>query len=223
MWAVVPVKDLGGAKARLSPLLTLEERGGFVLAMLEDVLSCLKGVAELSGVLVVTSDEDVRELAQAHGAHILDSRFITGLSATMAHAAASLMGRDATGMIFVPGDVPLITREDVKTLVEAEREAPSVVLAPALRDGGTNAIVCRPPDVISFHFGPGSLDRHMEAAEERGVKARVVSLARIGLDIDEPQDVAALLACAQPTTAGAFLHSRQVLERLPVAQTEMMP
>ena len=38
MWAVVPVKDMAGAKQRLSPVLEEAERQSLFRAMLEDVL-----------------------------------------------------------------------------------------------------------------------------------------------------------------------------------------
>ena len=57
--AVVPFKNLDGAKVRLSQRLTLSERRALVLAMLEDVLAALSGAAGLSGILVVTCEPDI--------------------------------------------------------------------------------------------------------------------------------------------------------------------
>ena len=58
MAAVVPVKGLDAAKSRLSPAYPFEFRRGLALAMLEDVLSALCSVRELSELIVVTAAGD---------------------------------------------------------------------------------------------------------------------------------------------------------------------
>ena len=64
VWAVVPVKELAGAKQRLSSCLSAEERRTLATTMLEDVLEAVSAVRELAGVLVVTVDPAATSLAQ---------------------------------------------------------------------------------------------------------------------------------------------------------------
>jgi 2-phospho-L-lactate/phosphoenolpyruvate guanylyltransferase len=52
VWAVVPVKELAGAKQRLSSCLSPEERRALATIMLEDVLDALSAVRQLAGVLI---------------------------------------------------------------------------------------------------------------------------------------------------------------------------
>ena len=56
IWAVLPVKDLAGAKQRLAGVLSATERRELFAAMLEDVLSALAASAGLAGILMVTRD-----------------------------------------------------------------------------------------------------------------------------------------------------------------------
>ena len=56
VWAVVPVKEIEGAKQRLSSCLSPEERRALASVMLEDVLDAVSAVRELAGLLVVTVD-----------------------------------------------------------------------------------------------------------------------------------------------------------------------
>ena len=65
IWAIVPVKEFEGAKQRLSPALSADERRVLAAIMLEDVLDALSAVRELAGLLVVTIDPAATALAAA--------------------------------------------------------------------------------------------------------------------------------------------------------------
>ena len=71
IWAVVPVKDLQGAKQRLAEVLSAKERQELFAAMLEDVLCALAASAGLTGILVVTRDPLGQRLAARYGARVL--------------------------------------------------------------------------------------------------------------------------------------------------------
>jgi 2-phospho-L-lactate guanylyltransferase (CobY/MobA/RfbA family) len=55
-YALVPVKDLTQAKARLSPLLSPTERHALATAMLDDVLSALQQASTVERIALVTTD-----------------------------------------------------------------------------------------------------------------------------------------------------------------------
>ena len=65
LWAVVPVKELTGAKTRLASLLPGELRQQLMLAMLDDVLAALTLARGLAGVAVVTVDPAARYVPAA--------------------------------------------------------------------------------------------------------------------------------------------------------------
>ena len=58
---------------------------------------------------------------------------------------------------------------------------------------GTNALLRSPPDVIPSFFGTGSLKKHIQAFEEKGVKYLVVENPNIALDVDRLEDLAPLV------------------------------
>ena len=64
IWAVIPVKEVEGAKQRLASALSPEERRALATIMLEDVLEAVSAVRELAGVLVVTVDPAATSLAK---------------------------------------------------------------------------------------------------------------------------------------------------------------
>ena len=62
--AVIPVKQLANAKQRLSGLLSAEDMGLLVGAMVRDVLTAVEACSLIDQVVVVTDDLAVSELAR---------------------------------------------------------------------------------------------------------------------------------------------------------------
>src|SRR5215203_5013516 len=83
VWAVVPVKGFARAKARLSPVLTRQERADLARAMLGDVLEVLSKAPGLAGVLVVSGDAEVARQAVEFGAVVLDEPVEAGTNAAV--------------------------------------------------------------------------------------------------------------------------------------------
>lgn len=214
IWAAVPVKDLAGAKTRLSPVLEPAERRQLFRLMLEDVLAALTAVPDLAGVLLVTRDTEATALAGRHGVRVLAEAENRGQSAAVAHAARTLAADGADGLLTVPADVPLVTGESIVRLLRAHGAAPAVTIAPAADRRGTNALLCSPPDLIGFHFGDDSFVPHLGEARRRGIEPVVLDLADLGLDIDRPDDLAALIARPGTTRAQAWLHESGIARRL---------
>jgi 2-phospho-L-lactate guanylyltransferase len=214
IWAVVPAKDLDGAKQRLARLLAPEQRRGLAEAMLADVLSSLAAVRHLAGVLVVTRDAQARRLARRHGARILPEAGNNGQTAAVSAAARTLAAEGCAGMLAVPGDVPLVTAGEVTHVLEAHGAAPAVTIVPARDALGSNALACSPPEVMPFGFGHDSFVRHLRAARGQGVEPRVVELPGLGLDIDRPDDLLAFVRRPSATRAYTSLRHAGLAERL---------
>ncbi len=66
------------------------------------------------------------------------------------------------------------------------------VIVPDRAGTGTNALLLRPPDAFEPSFGPGSLERHIEAASHAGIKFRVERVRSLMHDVDTPDDLADL-------------------------------
>ncbi|MEK7709760.1 MAG: NTP transferase domain-containing protein, partial [candidate division NC10 bacterium] len=116
--AAVPVKDLENAKQRLVPLLSPSERCNLARAMLEDVLAALCG-AGLDAVLVVTRDAEVIELARRFAVAILEEVENRGHTEAVALAQRDAARRGARGFLTIPGDVPLVTAEEIRAVTRA--------------------------------------------------------------------------------------------------------
>ena len=208
MWAVVPAKRLREAKQRLAGVLAAEERRALARAMLCDVLRCLSGVAGLAGIIVVSGDPEVAELAGTNGAMVVADES-AGHTVAVECGLRALRARSVDAALILSADLPCIVATEIEELLakHARRAAmgPALTIATDLRRDGTNAACCTPLDAIRFSFGLGSLERHLAAAREKSVATAVLDLPGIALDIDEPEDLQALFALGRPCDTLRYL------------------
>jgi 2-phospho-L-lactate guanylyltransferase len=204
LFAAVPVKDLINAKQRLAPALSAPERRRLARAMLEDVLEAM--VEALPGaVLVVTTDPDAQAVSRAAGADCLLESANRGHTAAVAFAQREATARGVARFLTLPGDVPCVTAEEVRTLCRALGDAREVVFVPSRSGLGTNAALMAPADAMPLTFGEPSFDSHLLAARAAGLVPRVLRLPGIGLDVDGPDDLPLLLERGRATRSGRLL------------------
>lgn len=214
IWAVVPVKRLSRAKQRLAPVLSQNERAKLARTMLHEVLTTLCATSELAGIVVVTGDPMVANLATLFDARVVHDGAEAGINAAVQLGLKTL---DASaGALIVPADVPFATAGDLRAIIDELQRYP-VVLAPALCDGGTNALAMRAPDLIAPSFGEDSCLRHQMLARDEGLACGVVNADGIGRDIDRPQDLAAPVAIRKYSLTAALLAELNVSARLGIS------
>lgn len=202
--AVVPFKGTAQAKQRLAAVLTAPQRHALALAMLGDVLQALAAVDELGGILVVTADAEAAALAARNGAQVLSDHAREGHTGAVTGGASTLVAR-GLGLMTIPGDVPLVTPDDIRRLLTAHAPGAGFTITPARDDLGSNAVLCTPANVVPLRFGDNSFFPHLAAARAQGIEPSVVRLPRIALDIDTPEDLAMFLATPSNTRARAML------------------
>ncbi len=204
--ALIPVKELSLAKARLAPVLDQAGRRRLALALLRDVLAAALDCPALDRVAVTTRDDDVLALVRGLGAHPLPEP--GGLNEALTSASRALAGRGAERLVVLAADLPLAGPDGVAAVAEA---AADVTLVPS-RDGGTNALALV-PGAIPFCFGPDSARLHLTEAEGAGLETRRLDLPSLALDIDTPDDLAVL---RQATGEGQPVgrHTREALAQL---------
>ena len=222
-WAVVPVKPLEAAKRRLAGALDPAARCGLSLAMLADVLDALDATPGLDGIAVVSRDADVAELARRRGLRVIPETG-AGLNAAVAQAAnvlsANVLSAEGCARLLVmPADLPLAAPEEIAAVLAALPEAPGITLVPDRHGVGTNALACAPPDAVAPSFGAGSFARHLEAARDAGIPATVLRLPGLGLDIDTPEDLRALMETPGATWTHAALRAARSAAPLAVGGT----
>jgi 2-phospho-L-lactate/phosphoenolpyruvate guanylyltransferase len=189
IWAIVPVKPLRRGKSRLAGTLSEDERTHLNQLLLEHTLKTLADLKEIEQVLVVSRDPAALALAREHGARTVREAGSPQLNTALKRATVVAQLYTTQGVLVLPADLPLITREDILALVERAKKPPVVVIAPDLREEGTNALLICPAGLIEYDFGPGSFQRHCERAQQAGARLEIVTLPSLGLDLDLPEDL----------------------------------
>lgn len=211
--AAVPVKDLENAKQRLVPVLSPEERRALARAMLEDVLEALAAVG-LDSVLVVTRDPEVMALARQYSTAVLKETANRGQTEAVALAQRFAAEQGAQRFLTIPSDVPQVTPQEISALVEASRQGPGAGFVPSRSGLGTNGVLLSPPDLMALRFGEPSFADHLSAARQRGLEPVVLRLAGLGLDVDGPEDLRALLESERKTRSAELLRALGIEARL---------
>jgi 2-phospho-L-lactate guanylyltransferase len=216
-YALVPVKDLTQAKARLSPLLSPEERQRLAAAMLDDVVTALRQATLLDRIAFVTTDATALAIAARCGFEAIEEGFGRGETGAVEFASKVCLEAGATSLAVIPGDIPLLTADDLDRILR-QGEASEVVLVPSWDSRGTNAVLMRPPDALQLRFGSWSFFPHVKQARRRGLSYTVMRLPRVALDVDTPADLARLVAGGAGTRTYAVLEHMGVLARLQACQ-----
>jgi 2-phospho-L-lactate guanylyltransferase len=210
---LVPVKNLETAKQRLSPLLSPAERLALAEAMLRDVVAALDASRHRGHVALVSGDARAHRLARQYEFGIIDDAEDPGETGAIEMATRAAIGRGAEFTLVLPADIPLITAAEVDEIFFAAPPE-GTVLAPSASGRGTNAVLQRPPGLFPLRFGNDSFLPHLAAARATGNPVEVLRLAGIGVDIDEPADLAGLLAAPGDTRAQRLLDEWRIPERL---------
>ena len=185
---VVPFR-LDGAKSRLSPALNKDERREIALAMLRDVLACLRGFGELT---VLTRPES--GLEEDGWLEIIRQDIMVmpsplelndALNAEIEREAQQGWRRD---LLIVMADLALLGKGDIEGILSCPGD---VVLCPG-RGGGTNIILIRSPRFRTCYQGL-SYPKHKDLAIKMGLDLSIFESFRAGCDIDKPEDLAEIL------------------------------
>ena len=206
--AVVPLRGAAGAKTRLAPIFSPEERARLAWAMLAHVLDVIAASGAVDHTLIVSREPDEvrRQVGDAPDRTILpqppDHR---GLNAALRLGRERALEDGYDGMLVLPGDLPLLTPAEIAHLIRPD--AP-VILAPDRHGSGTNALLLRldtpAARQLAFGFGPQSFQRHGEEAQRLGV-AMVTALAPgLARDLDTPEDWRALPPAARERLLAAI-------------------
>lgn len=203
-WAVIPVKQLRDSKRRLANLLSSEARAELIGRFLDTLLTVLDDSPGIDCVLVVTGDTSVMEIAEKHGARLLEEKTTAGLNSAVTCGVDLAAKSGATAVLVLPADLPYVRVEDIERMLApllSQRRSSSPDHRPQPRypgslmavtgdeaQDGTNALLLAPPGDFSFHYGPGSFQAHLDEARVRGRIAHIVNAHGLRFDLDTESD-----------------------------------
>ena len=190
-WVIVLIKDFNSAKQRLQPALGPKARRALAR---RNAQLAVRAASAGDRVLVVAGSDEVAALAQGWGVEVLAEPRQEGQNVAAARGIAKAVEGGADAVLLLSSDLPLVTIEAVREVLEsaAGMKAPVALAVAAVGRGGTNALYLRPPHAIALHFGSDSLAKFRQEAQSRGVEFAVHLSDAMALDLDEPGDLARL-------------------------------
>lgn len=188
--AIIPVKRFAEAKRRLAEAFGAGARRRLVRAMLGDVLDAVGRSSEVERVLVVTNEPRL-PATETPLTRISDAPQRPSHSGAARRGIRRALRSGAEGVVLLPGDCPLLDPAELDGALR--RAVPGRVgIVPDRQGTGTNALILCPPDAIMPAFGEGSRERHERLALEAGHTPAIERLFSLALDVDAPEDLAAL-------------------------------
>lgn len=201
MFVILPLKDLVLAKQRLSGVLSNQERRGLFQAMVSDVLAALVASVRVQRVILLSDDPTAPLLAEHHGVDYWSEQEVTGaagkgLNAALTAVAARLAADGVAEWMVIHGDLPLLSAADVDAFIDRHAAADTarcLTLNPDAAGAGTNVMALRPAQWLQFEYGSQSAELHAEQARECGAALAMIRLPGMQLDVDDVDDLLALL------------------------------
>ena len=183
------MKPLAASKRRLASALEPRARALLSLWLLERVVLAARSANAVGEVAVLGGDRTVTALcAEADVCWKPDP--MGDLNRALDFALLDSRSSGWISMLFLAGDLPALTSDDVDSLAGA-LEGTDLVLAPGAR-GGTNAIHVRTAANFSFALGGESFRRHRDQAGRANLTWRSYESPSIEADLDTPADLADL-------------------------------
>ena len=206
---LIPVNRLDRAKGRLESLLSAEERAELARITTRTVVGAATAIGP---VAILTADPEVRRLFHDSTRLIDEDPSLRGLNAQLEGALDRLDGFGS--VLILHADLPLASAAAIQSVVDAAEESVVPIVRPP--DGGTNAMVINSRRRFSLAYGKGSCARHTEAAESQDLTVTRVPSPDLEVDLDTPEDVAALLSQdrGRACEAGRYLLALGVDQRL---------
>ena len=186
---IVPFKNYKSAKSRMRKDLSDEETEKIVENMLRHVLTEVSKSQMSDASFLITKDEEAISLAKQIGVETIEEKEQINESTSVDLATKILIRRGATSVLRIPGDLPLLTYNDIDIVFRESIETNSCILVPSKSGKGTNAILRRPPDIIKSCFGEDSLRKHKKEFDKKQVQYKIIKNKNIELDLDCLEDL----------------------------------
>lgn len=189
IWAIVPVKPLRLGKSRLASVLGDEERTALNRQFLENTLQILRQASQVQQTLVVSRDPAALAIAREYEARTILEDGNPELNHALRRATMLARAFNTRGILILPADLPLLNIEDLNDFFAHACEKNCVTIAPDRREDGTNALLMLPTGLINYTYGPGSFQRHCDAARHTEAHLEIVRSPHLALDLDTPEDL----------------------------------
>jgi 2-phospho-L-lactate guanylyltransferase len=205
------VKSIENSKTRLSEILKPKERSLLTRTMFMDVISIVQQTQIFSYIVVISSDREVLKLAKKENLFYVEEH-LQGLNQAVNQVTEWCKNNGAASLLILPSDIPLLTRNDL-VQITSNIEAQQIIIAPS-GNGGTNALLRTPPDIMNSFFGKDSFQRHLINAEKTGLKIQIYQSPTVSLDIDTVEDIKRFNEIKGNTLTHSLLEKFDIIKRI---------
>jgi 2-phospho-L-lactate guanylyltransferase len=190
--AIVPVKPFSEGKSRLDGVLTDFERYQLNEQLFKNTITVLSCVQQFERIIAISRDPVVLKLAREMGA-ATQLEAGRGLNQAL-YQVNNTLDKRMDGALVIPTDLPMLSEEDVNTILDMGKEKPVVVVVPDRHQRGTNALFVNPVGCIPYRFGSNSAKKHVAEGQKRGIRTIITQIAGMNIDLDLEEDLDLLKA-----------------------------
>ena len=187
---LLPVKEPHHSKTRLSGLLSCSQRSELTANMLIRVIQAAVRSTVDDIVVAGSQFNSLKQLIE--GREFGPVRWVDVLGQDLnndVETASTIIKNSGRAYIYIPGDVPFITSNDIEDVVRTSVDGENLVLVPSESDGGTNSMLIPPSSDFIPLLGIDSFRRHCEYAERNTLDYRIIRPVGLGLDLDTEKDL----------------------------------
>ena len=211
LWAITPIKSFKRPKSRLGDVLTLEDRRVLVKFMLGRILLSQRKSKLFTNYLIVTEDSNVIDYVEKLGFKAFLQKK-PGLNNGITEASKRAIKGGAKGILIIHGDIPRTSSSILQSVAKKHKQLiktykQGITISPDSAGEGTNCMVCTPPDLIKFKYGPGSCLAHLETAHRGGIQVRLYRSKKLEFDIDRDADLSKLIKKSGYTNVKEYINS----------------
>ena len=192
---LLPVKSLAQCKTRLAPLMTLQQRQQLVIALLKNNLRILLRDFSQHHILVITPDLIVASIAKDFKVSVLLESSDLGLNQAVAAGTDWSLAQGYQTQLVLAPDIACLDKRELEYLLDQRplqnkttKQTAAAVIIGVANDGGTNALLTQPPNVIPSRYGSHSASIMKAESRQREIDCHLLHLPFLALDIDTPDD-----------------------------------
>jgi len=186
--AIIPIKPLRRGKSRLSSVLSEDKREGLNKFLLTSTLQCLRKINKIDHILVISYDPTALTLARKFGARTVLENRNTNINRALRKATLAAKAIKSSKILVVPADLPLLTEDDLLSVIDESGDPPEIVIVPDRKMSGTNMLLINPIGAIKYDFGEWSFRKHIEQAERKKINIKICNRSNLSFDLDLPED-----------------------------------
>ena len=183
---LIPMKIPSEGKSRLVDVLDGPSRKALIISLLERVLEASMNSSSRD-VYVIGGGFEVADICRQIGANWLDSD--SGDLNFDVSAGIAEITQAGYGTIYLPGDLPFVTSEDIDSVINCSGNGDLAVLVASESDGGTNCVLFPYQTKLIPLLGLDSYRKHYEYAVDHGILFESIRPAGLLIDLDTEDDL----------------------------------